>query len=94
MAKKWTREHSTSPKFQRVAWTEKRTRQGAVLAAEVISTPGSFTTPVKPNKLTTMQRVKYSQTPTSGEGIKTAMSLPPIPAPEVLAPKRDRRGKV
>jgi len=67
-----------------------------VLAAEVISTPGSPATPVKPKKHTTLHKVKYSQDqiPISGEGIKTAMSLPPIPAPEILAPKRDRRGKV
>jgi len=94
MAKKRTREHSTSPKFHRVTWAVKRTRRGAVLAAEVAPTPGSFATPVKQKKLTTLQRDKHSQTPTSGEGIKTAMSLPPIPAPEILAPKRDRRGKV
>ena len=78
-----------------MAWAEKRTRRGTVLAAEVIPAPGSLATPVKPKKHT-LQRVKYSQdqTPTSGKGIKAAMSLPPIPAPEVLAPKRDRRGKV
>jgi len=77
-----------------VAWTEKRTRRGTVLAAETVPTPGSFATPVKQKGLTTLQRVKYSQTPTSGEGIKAAMSLPPIPAPEILGHKRDRRGKV
>ena len=34
------------------------------------------------------------QTPTTGEGIEAAMSLPPIPAPEILAPKRGWGGKV
>lgn len=93
MAKKRAREHSTSPKFHRVAWTEKRTRRGAVLAAEVI-TPGS--TPVKPKKKTTSWNTGYSrdQTPILGEGIKAAMALPPIPAPEILAPKKGRSGKV
>ena len=96
MSKKRTREHSSSPKFRRVAWAEKRTRRGAVFTAEVIDTPASLETPVKPKKHATLQRVKYSQdqTPISGEGIETAMSLPPIPAPEILAPKRNRRGKV
>jgi len=95
MSKKRIREHSTSPKFHRVAWTEKRTRRGAVLTAGVITAPDSLKTPTKP-KRPTLHRVKYSQdqTPTTGEGITAAMSLPPIPAPEILATKRDRRGKV
>ena len=78
-----------------MAWTAKRTRRGTVLAAEAITAPRSLATPSKPKK-PTLQRVKYSQdqTPTSGKGIKAAMSLPPIPAPEILAPKKDRRGKV
>ena len=89
------REHSTSPKFHRVAWAEKRTRRGAVLTAEVITAPASLKTPAKP-KRHTLHRVSHSQdkTPTTGKGITAAMSLPPIPAPEILAPKRDRRGKV
>ena len=94
MTKKRTREHSASPKFQRVEWT-KRTRRGAVLATE-LTTPNSPTTPVKPKKHTALQNTGYSQdqTPIPGEGIKAAMSLPPIPAPEILASKRERRGKV
>ena len=94
MTRKRVREHSSSPKFHRVAWT-KRTRQGVVLATEV-TTPGTPETPVKPKKHTTLQNLGYSrdQTPIPGEGIKTAMSLPPIPAPEILAPKKGRKGKV
>ena len=93
MSRKWAREFSTSPKFRHVAWAEKRTRWGTVLTAEVISTPGSLQTPKKHN---TLQSVKYSrdQTPTSGEGIKTAMSLPPIPAPDFLVPGKHKGGKV
>lgn len=96
MSKKRPREYSTSPKFHRITWAEKRTRQGAVLTAEVLTTPGSPATPTKPRKNAALRKVKYSQdqAPASGEGIKAAMSLPPIPAPEILAPKRDRRGKV
>ena len=102
MSKKRVREHSTSPKFHRVAWAEKQTRRGAVLTAEVITVPGSLRTPgplktpTKPKRLTTLHKPNYSkdQTPITGKGITAAMSLPPIPAPEILAPKRDRRGKV
>ena len=95
MPKKRVQEHIASPKFHRVAWTGKRTRRGAVLAAEVI-TPGSPATPVKLKKYTTLQNTGYSQdqTPILGEGIKAAMSLPPIPAPEILAPKKGQAGKV
>ena len=95
MSKKRAREHSTSPKFHRVAWTEKRTQWGAVLTADVV-TPSSLGTPAKPRRHTTLQDTGYSrdQTPVPGEGIQEAMSLPPIPAPEILAPKRGQRGKV
>jgi hypothetical protein len=79
-----------------VAWGEKRTRRGAVFSSEVITTPRVLETPVKPKKHTVLKSVKYyrDQTPTVDDGIKAAMSLPPIPAPEILAPKRERRGKV
>jgi len=51
---------------------------------------------VKPKRLAVSHGVKHAQdyTPTIDEGIKAAMSLPPIPAPDILASKRDRRGKV
>ena len=96
MSRKRVQEHSASPKFHRVAWAEKRTRRGAVLTAEVITTPSSLKTPAKPKRHTTLHKVKDSQhqTPITSEGITAAMSLPPIPAPDILAPKRDRRGKV
>ena len=95
MSRKQTREHSTSPKFHHVAWTEKRTRQGAILTAEVI-TPSSPATPVKPRRHTTLQNTGLSrdQTPIPGGAIKEAMYLPPIPAPEILASKKGWRGKV
>lgn len=95
MSKKRMREHSASPKFHRVTWTQKRTRRGAVLTAEVI-TPGSLETPVKSRRHTILQNTGYSrdQTPILGEGIEEAMSLPPIPAPEILAPKKGQTGKV
>ena len=53
-------------------------------------------TPVKPMRPTVPGKIKDSldQKSVSGKGIEAAMSLPPIPAPEILAPKRDRRGKV
>jgi hypothetical protein len=94
--RKRPREHSSSPKYHRIAWTEKRTRRGAVLAAEVIPMPGYLETPVKPKRHLMSQKVKCSQdqTPISGKGIRTAMALPPIPALEILTSKRDRRGKV
>jgi hypothetical protein len=95
MSRKRIREHSTSPKFHRVAWAEKRTRRGNVSTPQVItqSLPG---TPVNPKRFTALQNVKYSQdkTPTAGKGIEVAMSLPPIPAPEILAPKKKTKGKV
>ena len=96
MSRKRTREHSASPKFRRVAWAEKRTRRGTVFTAEVTNMARVPVTPVKPKKHTVLGRVGYSQdqTPISSGGIQAAMSLPPIPAPEILAPKRDRRGKV
>lgn len=96
MSKKRTREHSTSPKFHRVAWAGKRTRRGTVFTAEVTTTARSPVTPVKPMRPTVPGKIKDSldQKSVSGKGIEAAMSLPPIPAPEILAPKRDRRGKV
>ena len=96
MSRKRPREHSTSPQFHRVAWAEKRTRRGAIFAAEVITTPSSLETPVKSKKHTPFRSTKYSQdqTPVGSEGIKAAMSLPPIPAPEILAPKKGRKGEV
>ena len=94
MSKKRVREHSASPKFRHVTWAAKRTRRGTVFTAEVTAAASSPVTPVRPKKHTAL-RAKYSQdkTPISS-GIEAAMSLPPIPAPEILAPKRDRRGKV
>ena len=95
MSRKRVREHSTSPKFHRVAWAEKRTRRGTVFTAEVTAASRAPVTPVRPKKHTALGKVEYpqDQKPIS-RGIKTAMSLPPIPAPGILAPKRDRRGKV
>jgi len=95
MSRKRLREHSVSPKVHRVTWAEKRTRRGPVLTVKDI-TPGSITTPVKAKRLTASHGVKHSQnnTPVTEGGIKVAMSLPPIPAPDILASKRDRRGKV
>ena len=95
MSRKRIREHSTSPKFHRVTWAEKRTGQGPILAAQVIP-QSSPETPIKQRKHTTLQNTGYSrdQTPISGETIKEAMSLPPIPAPEILASKKGQRGKV
>ena len=96
MAKKRMREHSTSPKFRHVTWAEKQTRRGTVLSAKDITTPSSLQKPVKAKKLTALHNTKYSQdqTPMTGERIKAAMSLSPIPAPEVLASKKGRTGKV
>ena len=95
MSKKRAREYSTSPKFQRVTWTEKRTRRGAVLTAEAV-TPSSQGTPTKPRRHAKLQRTGYSQDHSAGPGeaFQEAMSLPPIPAPEILAPKKGQRGKV
>lgn len=95
MSRKRTREHSTSPKVHRVAWAEKRTRRGAVFSAEVIA-QSSLETPKKIKRSTVPQNAKCSQdqTPIGSKGIEAAMSLPPIPAPEILAPKRGPRGKV
>ena len=95
MSRKWTQEHSTSSKFHCVAWTEKWTRRGAILTAEVI-TPSSPATPVKPRRHTTLQNtgLSWDQTPIPGGAIKEAMSLPPIPAPEILTSKKGWRGKV
>ena len=95
MSRKRVREHSTSPQYHRVKWTVKRTRRGAILTAGAI-TPNSLETPVKSRRNTTLQDTGYSrdQTPIPGEGIEEAMSLPPIPAPEILAPKKGKSGKV
>ena len=94
MSRKRVREHSVSPKVRRVAWAEKQTRRGPVLTAKDVT--GSTATPVKRKRLAVSHGVKHSQdhTPIADEGIKAAMSLPPIPAPGILASKRDRRGKV
>jgi hypothetical protein len=96
MSRKRPREFSTSPKFHRVTWTQKRTRRGTVLAAEVIATSGSTQTPTRPKKHITSRQANFTrdQTPRSGEDIKEAIALPPIPIPDILAPKKDRRGKV
>ena len=95
-SRKRAREHSTSPIFHRVAWTTKRSRRGTVATADVITTPGSLKTPVKSKNHTSSPNVQYSrdQTPITGKGIEAAMSLPPIPAPEFLASKKARGGKV
>lgn len=54
------------------------------------------TTPTKQKGSVMSHKIKFSQdeTPITDEGIEVAMSLPPIPAPEILSSKRDRRGKV
>lgn len=95
MSRKRTQEHSVSPKIHRVTWTQKRTRRGLVFTAEDI-TPSSMMTPVKTKRPILPQETRYSQdqTPISDKGIRAAISLPPIPAPEILASKKDRRGKV
>ena len=95
MSKKQVREHSTSPQYHHVKWTAKRTQRGAILTAGVV-TPTSLETPVKSRRSTMLQDTGYSrnQTPIPGEGIEEAMSLPPIPAPGILAPKKRKSGKV
>jgi len=94
MIKKQVHKHSVSPEYHRVAWAPKRTRRGTVFATEVITPSSSSATPKQLKKQPTPSVKKDSrdQTPDPGEGIKSAMSLPPIPAPEILAPKK--RGKV
>jgi len=76
----------------------KKKQGGSVFAAEVVTGSKSPQTPVRPTKHIALQSIKHSQdrTPLSlpGEGIKAAMSLPPIPAPEILDPKRKKKGKV
>lgn len=95
MTRKRVREQSSSPKFQRVAWATKQTRRGPSFSAEVV-TPSSLETPKKQKRPKVSHKVKYSQdqTPIAGKGIEAAMSLPPIPAPEILAPKKGPKGKV
>ena len=95
MSRKRVQEHSASPKFRCVTWAEKWTRQGTVFTAEVTAAASSPVTPIRPKKHTVLRRAEHSQDkkPTPS-GIEAAMALPPIPAPEILAPKRDRRGKV
>ena len=84
--------HTVLPQFHNVTWATKCTRRGVILAAEVVTTPSSpsLETPVKPKKHSASWSTKLSQdqTPIMGEGIKVAMSLPPIPAPKFLAPKK------
>ena len=94
MSRKRPREFSTSPKFHRVTWAEKRTRRGTVLAAEVITASGSAQAPIRPKKTSKHAKFTHDQTPRSSEDINEATFLPPIPVPDILAPKRDRRGKV
>jgi hypothetical protein len=91
MSRKRTREFSTSPKFQRVAWAEKRTRRGTVLAAEAHNHfRTAMQTPTRPKKHIPSKQAKFTQdqTPRSGGDIKEAISLPPIPTPAILAPKK------
>ena len=89
------REFTSPPKFHYRRWDRKQTRRGPVLSAQVITPPGSTQTP-RPKKNTTLRQPKFTQdqTPRYGEAITDATSLPPIPIPDLLAPKRDRRGKV
>jgi hypothetical protein len=94
MSRKRPREFSTSPKFHRVTWAEKRTRRGPVLAAEVVAASGSAQAPIRPKKTSKHAKFTHDQTPRPSEDINEATFLPPIPAPDILAPKRDRRGKV
>ena len=92
------REFSSSPKVKvhYVRWNRKRTRRGSILSAQVITPPRFTQTPRRPKNHTTPKQPKFTQdqTPRSGEAIRDATSLPPIPVPDLLAPKRDRRGKV
>jgi hypothetical protein len=94
MSRKRVREFSVSPKFHRVAWAEKQTRRGTVIAAEIIATSGSAQTPTRPRKQSKQARFTQDQTPRSGEDIHEALSLPPIPIPDILAPKKGKSGKV
>jgi hypothetical protein len=93
MTRKRLREHSTSP-TQRIVWSHKRTRRGAVLTATVVSGSQPLGTPARPKERYTSPPRPKGQRPPISKGIKEALSLPPIPAPDILAPKRDRRGKV
>ena len=91
-SKKRAREHSVSPKFHRVRWSEKKTRRGTILAPTLVPQSQSPKTPTKSKIRATAQGAKPSQghrLPLS-EGIEAAMSLPPIPAPEIFAPKKGR----
>ena len=88
------REHSTSPKVHHVSWSEKKTRRGTVLAPTYVSASQPLKTPAKQQRSALPQNTKPSHQKPISKGISEAMSLPPIPAPEILAPKRDRRGKV
>ena len=96
MSRKRAREFSTLPKFQRVTWTKKQTRRGTVHSTEVITQAGSTETPKRPRKNIQSSQAKFTrdQTPRPGEAIEDAISLPPILMPDLLALKRDGRGKV
>ena len=100
---------SPKVKVHYVRWGRKETRRGPVLSAQAITPPGSAQTPSRPKNPpgptqtprrpknhTTLRQPRFTQdqTPRSGEAIRDATSLPPIPVPDLLAPKRDRRGKV
>lgn len=92
MSRKRQREFSVSPKVQQVVWRHKKTRRGVVLAATPTTEFKPPVTPVAQGK----RNANYSRDQTSppGEGIEAAMSLPPIPAPDILAPKKGQSGKV
>lgn len=92
MSRKRQREFSVSPKVKQITWRQKRTRRGVILAATPAAELQSPATPVAQTK----QNVNYSrdQSYPPGEGIAAAMSLPPIPAPDILAPKKGQSGKV
>jgi hypothetical protein len=92
MSRKRPREFPTSPKFQRVTWAEKRTRRGTVVAAEVITASGSAQAPTRPKKSSKQAKFTHGHTSRSGEDINETTFLPPIPIPDILAPKK--RGKV
>ena len=94
MSRKRAREFSPPSKYVRVAWTEKRTRRGNVSAADIITTPGPAQTPTRPKKMSKQVKFTLGETSRAGEVIIEAISLPPIPIPDILASKKDRRGKV
>ena len=95
MSTKRPMEFTSPPKIHYVRWEGKQTRRGIVQTAEIIATQGPAQTPKRPKKPIKSKKAKFTQdqTPRSGQDNMEAISLPPIPTPDILAPKRNRRGK-